>query len=140
VSGHRFTLILPGGRERFNSESVLGNAFRGTIDPASEQEIRRIVQESVPAAGLSLVELGFARPLGRLAPEVIVETAEPDVFVRQAEKNLWRIVAPLNRADPRPRVEGTYVLVRDPTRTWVAASGYSVRTSGGVLVVNDAFG
>jgi hypothetical protein len=139
VLGHRFTLVLPSGRRRFESESVLGRVFQGGIDRTSEGELRRLLQESANAAGVRLVQVRFARPLGRLAPQVTVQTGDPRGFVRNAAENVWKIARPINEGSGRPRAEGTFVYVTDPDDTWVAVFAYAVRASGGSSVINPRF-
>jgi hypothetical protein len=139
VLGHRFTLALPNGRHRFDSESVLGRAFQGTIEAASEAELRTLLEESSVSAGVRMMAVRFARPLGRLAPQITVETSDPRAFARHAAENVWTIVSPINRGTVRPRAEGTFVYVHDPNRVWVAVFGYAVRTSAGASVINPRF-
>jgi hypothetical protein len=139
VLGHRFILALPKGRQRFDHESVLGRAFQGTIKKASEAELRKLLEDSSASAGVRLMAVRFARPLGRLAPQITVETSDPRAFARNAADRVWKIVAPINHGAVRPRAEGTFVYVHDQNRVWVAVFGYAVRTSAGASVINPRF-
>lgn len=139
VLGHRFTLARANGSQRLDSESALGQAFRGRIERASETELRKLLEESSRTAQVKLVAIRFARPLGRLAPEITVETSDPRRFLQNVAGNVWKIVAPINGGAGRPRAEGTFVYVRSPKRLWVAVFGYAVRTSSGTSATNPRF-
>jgi hypothetical protein len=139
VLGHRFTLVRPDGRERFESESVLGDAFRGRITRVSAETAADFLRDSASSVGARLVSVRFPRPLGHLAAEAVVETTEPRVFASSAAEKIWEIALPLNRGAGRPRAEGVYIEVRTPAGEWVAASGYGVRISEGSMTVNPRF-
>jgi hypothetical protein len=136
---HTFTLVLPSGSRRFESESVLGNVFRGAVGPTSARELRRILRTSAADANATLVDVTFSRPLGRLVPEIVVEPDDPHAFARDAARAVATIVRPINWAKPHPLALGTLVLARSKNRTWIATVGYAVRTSSGVSATNPRF-
>jgi hypothetical protein len=139
VRGHRFMLALPNGRQRFDSESVLGRALQGRTERASQGRIRMLLEQASSSAGVELVSIRFARPAGRLAPQITLETSDPHGFARDAAANVWKIVAPINHGAGRPRAEGTFVYVRTPQHVWVPVFGYAVRTSSGASAINARF-
>jgi hypothetical protein len=139
VRGHSFAIVLPSGQERPDSSSVLGHAFTGTIARSSERALRMFLEASAASVGATVTRIRFARPLGRLAPEVTVEVHDAAAFIENQAQNIWAIVEPVNRGTDRPRAEGTLVHVRNGRGTWVAESGYAVRAASGVSVTNPAF-
>jgi hypothetical protein len=94
VRGVTYTDVLPNGRERFDSQSVLGTAWLRGISPASEDQLRAILQRSTAEAGVTLVSLEFAHPLAHATPEITVETDDPKAFLSDRYNNEWRIVSP----------------------------------------------
>jgi hypothetical protein len=138
VVGHRF-YVVRNGRRRFDSESVVGNAFRGAIRHATEAETMRLLRTSSAQVGVALASVQLVRPLGRPAVEVVVEAPDPRAFAANAAERIWNLALPLNHGSRTPRAEGVYVVVRAPDRTWVAASGYGVRTAAGSSTINPAF-
>ena len=134
VAGASITLVLANGKERFQSEGILGGAFRGGIDHVAEAEAERLLRESAANVGARVVSVRFPRPLGRLAAEVVVATDRPQAFADRSLANLNAIAEALWR-----RAEGVYVEVRTIDGRWVAALGRSVRTSSGTAVVNPDF-
>jgi hypothetical protein len=134
VTGQTITLVLPNGRERFQSSSIHGTAFRGGIDHASEADADRDLRSSAERVGAAVLSVRFPRPLGRLAAEVVVVTDAPEEFADQSFQRVGSIIEPL-----RGRAEGVFVEVRATDGRWVVALGRSVRTASGVASINPAF-
>jgi hypothetical protein len=139
VIGYSFFLVRPDGRRRLETESVLGTAFRGEVATSTARRLREILSKSSAEVGCRLLAVSFSRPLGRLVPEIAVETDDPRAFLRREADNTWTIVAGINRAKPRPLAEGTYLKVQDTRGAWVTYHGYAVRSAAGVSFTNPAF-
>jgi hypothetical protein len=139
VRGLSYTYVLPDGKERLDSQSVLGSAWLRGISPTSEDHLRAVLERSTAEAGVKLVSLKFAHPLAHTTPEITVETDDAKAFLSDRYNIEWRIIGPINRAKPKPLAEGTYLLVQDREGTWVTASGYAVRAATGVGTSNPPF-
>jgi hypothetical protein len=139
VRGLSYTYVLQNGKERLDSVSAIGSAWLRGISQSSEGELRTVLEQSTAEAGVRLVSVEFAHPLGHATPEITVETDDPKAFLSDRYNNQWRIVGPINRAKPRPLAEGTFLVVQDAEGTWVTASGYAVRAASGVGTSNPVF-
>lgn len=133
VTGSTITIVLPDGRERFSSASVIGFS-PGGIQHATEAEAERDLRESAATVGAAVQTIRFPRPLGRLAVELVLATDRPQAFADRSFTNIWAILDSL-----RGRAEGFYVEVRASDGRWVAALGTSVRTSSTVSTINSDF-
>ncbi|HEV2902761.1 MAG TPA: hypothetical protein VGW30_05820 [Gaiellaceae bacterium] len=133
VTGKTITIVLPDGRERFSSASVIGFS-PGGIQHATEAEAERDLRESAATVGAAVQTIRFPRPLGRLAVELVLATDRPLAFADRSFTNIWAILDSL-----RGRAEGFYVEVRASDGRWVAALGTSVRTSSTVSTINSDF-
>jgi hypothetical protein len=134
VTGQTITLVLPDGKERFESASIHGGAFRGGIAHATEPEAEESVCQSAASVGAAVRSVRFPKPLGRLAVEIVVITDRPETFATRPLANASEIIAPL-----RGRAEGAYLEVWAADGRWVAALGTSTRTASTVSTINPAF-
>ncbi len=134
VTGSSITVVLPDGRERFDSGSARGGAFRGGIDHLTEAEAERDLRASAARVGAEVETLRFPRPLGRLAAEVVVVTDRPSAFADRSRASVWAIIEPV-----LSRLEGVYIEVRARDGRWVAALGTSTRGFSTISTVNPDF-
>lgn len=130
VAGLTFILEFSNGQSRLDHEGLIGSGFRGNVKQSSDEDVIKALRRSASESQVELVDIQFARPLGRLAPEITVETADPAQFRRIAEARLRAIADPiLHRADA-PMSEGIYIQVRDSDRRWIASYAHAVRAGG----------
>jgi hypothetical protein len=139
LGGHTFTIVLPDGTRRFDSESVIGDAFREEVRQASEAQLLSILRRSSIEAGLSLQSVRFADPLDQPVPQVTLRAEDPRAFVRHANQRILVVTRPIVSPPEGPLAEGILVLVESEPGEWVAVSGHGVRVAGSVAVTNPKF-
>ena len=137
------TIVLPGGKERFDSGSRLSLtgpfSASGRIEAESKERLRELIGAGAARAGVRLVSVEFGRPLGQPAVQVTVVTDDPRGFVAEAGTKRGAIIGPINPDEGPALAEGALLEVSDRRGRWVFASGYSLRLGAGVGVVNPRF-
>ena len=137
--GRTFTIVRANGKRIYDGSSPIYRPFKGDTTRANGQRIVALLEQSASTVNAKLQSVTFARPLGRLAPEVVVVANDPSAFLADRDQNVWKIVRPINAGNGRPRAEGVYLDVRDANNQWVTLSAYSVRTGTGVGLTNPKF-
>lgn len=138
-AGQSFTRVLPDGRKRFDSAGLVVRPFEGDIDAASLAEIDTTVRDGAQQIGADVVSIAYLRPLGHLAPIIVLRVRRPVNFVRHEDQLVWDVVDALDRGAGKPRVEGTLVDVLDTRGRLISVSGFAVRTASGVGWSNPRF-
>ena len=140
VVGHSFTIIWPDGSDQYDASSTLYKPEREPADRVDVTQLRELVRGGADKVRVKLVELRVSRPLGRLAPEVVVRSDDPRAFVSRLYDNVWDIVGTINGETGQPLTEGAYIETRDANGTLVDVSAYSTRTGQGTGATNPAYG
>jgi hypothetical protein len=120
----------PDGDEEDLGSSVIGQPFVHDIALLTEDELTREVARAAAGLELKITSISFVQPHNR---GIMIQARTDDA--RDYAINANRIRGQLFErlvAHTRPLVEGTYLEVRDASNELVEASGYSVRTGGGV--------
>jgi hypothetical protein len=137
------SVVLPGGKELFNSGSRLSLSgpfsATGKVQQASEEKLVELVRAAALDAGVKLVSVEFGRPLGRVAVQITVVTGDPWEFVAEGDETKWKIVDPILRGDAPALAEGTLLEVRDRKGRWVASSASGARLGPGIWSFNHLF-
>jgi hypothetical protein len=141
IDGQSLVEVLPdGSKKRVGASSI--DLEPQTIVSTSEAGLRAVLARAAASASVpvTLVKVTFRRPLGRLAPELLVRTGEPRRFAADGPARVRELFGGITGWGGRPRAEGAYVEVYDTRGRFVLASGYSVRTGLGVGRVAGAPG
>ena len=133
LSGSSLHVITPDGRQHFDSSSALF-LRPGGVDPASEDQVRALIEESDRASTLTVKSVSFDHPLGKLAVKIEAEVPTADDLRGKVSQTIGEFAAPIvNPRSGLARVEGCYIVVRDarnrplsatslPGREWASSS------------------
>ena len=126
LSGHSRTLVLPDGRQHFDSS---GAFVLNRVDSISEGRVRELVEDADKASPLSVQSVSFDRPLGRLAVKIAAEIPTVDDLRGKWTQTLGEFVSTFaNPPGGIALVEGSYVVIRDAQNRPLVASAISART------------
>jgi hypothetical protein len=131
LHGHAFTMRLRDGSLKPDSAGVIVRHHTGPTEPADAARLRALIRDGAVQVGLSLDQIQFTTPSGRLAPEIVATTSDPVAFLKNRHDRIWSLVRPVSRGDDRPRAEGSYVEVRDEAGDLVTISVYAARIAQG---------
>ncbi len=136
------TLVLQGGKERVEGGTAvpLSGPLAATakIAPATEKELLRLLRAAAAAAGVELRRVEFAQPLGRIAVDATVVTADGRRFLNDVEGRS-KLSTAVRAADSTALAEGMLLEARDRQGRWVFSSGSATRLGTEVGVANPLF-
>lgn len=131
IGGREYWLVLPGGREKYDSASAVEAPTEAAPEGTSAEEARRLIQSAASAAGIRLSRLDVWSLERGIAVEVTAATDRPD-RASMLFSRLFKTVRGTERTPPK--IEAAFLVVEDVRGRKVAAFGGTTRISASVSV------
>lgn len=139
IVGHSFTMVSATGSERYDASATITGGGPSPAAGVPTAQLKELVKQAAPQVKAALADFRMNKPLGLWAPEVVLQTSDPQVFMGNLYNNIWDVVGSLNGESGTPLTEGAYVEVRDSSGKLLAVSAFAARTREGTGYVDPSF-
>jgi hypothetical protein len=139
IVGHSFTMVSATGSERYDASATITGGGSSPTAGVPTAQLKELVKQAAPQVKAALADFRMNKPLGLWAPEVVLQTSDPQIFMGNLYNNIWDVVGSLNGERGAPLTEGAYVEVRDSSGKLLAVSAFAARTREGTGYVDPSF-